>query len=1451
MVSGITENLNDIWGTSSDNIYAVGENGTVLHYDGDNWLAMNSGVSDIITKIIGFSNNEIYALMQDSQFGNFNSTVLKYDGNSWSTFYEPAFQASDIWGSSGSNLYVVGKDGSGGVLMHFNGSTWTEEFNSFPDFSDLSSIHGISSNEIYTISYDAGRVYHWKDCSTNGTYSWNWTSSPYSGSLEAEVWAAETNNAFAMFDNQVYHFTGDLQNGQCTQEIWNSTTGIGTAHLKSIWGLTADNVFVCGYKDRLDGNGFGSFIATFDGQTWQEMTTQTDAQNGMTVNGIWGIDSTHLYAVGDNGNILQLGGEVITTIVVNTAGDEHDLNPGDGIGDIGGAQINGNPPCTLRAALEESNANEETIKIIFDIPGNTPHIIIPNSEYPVILNKVVIDGGTNQIYIDGSNAGENANGFTINLDGRKSEIKYLSIYGFKGHGILLTSTFENIIYGCKIGTDDNNTKGIGNGGDGIHILSSHSNQIGGDLINKKNVISGNKGNGITITGDIADINIIEGNYIGTNIGGNAALPNEKNGILLEAQASENTIRKNLISGNVINGVSIIGDEINETKTNELQGNMIGTNYNGTNSLGNQQNGVYIENGLTNTVGGDTPEERNVISGNGANGVLIIGNHSVGNAVSGNNIGTSLDGSSAIGNWNDGVRVENAFSNHIGSIIEEPGSGFGNIISGNHGGGVFIIGTDATENTVEGNIIGLKSGGLEQLENEENGIVIENSSNNIIGGSSFIYRNIISGHTFSNSSSGISINGYNATGNIVKANYIGLSLDGLTPISNNIGIDIFQSDENFIGGNFDSERNVISGNNSVQIKLTNAIENEIKGNIIGLNKDGQSLNIHSYGISLLNSSFNYIGNSDFAFRNVISGNNFGIYIKGGSNNIITANYIGVNLEGNEARSNIVGVRITKSLNNVVGGNNTKDGNIIAGGESGVELVNEAEVFGVTKTLGNKVINNIFGADKSLLIQIPIETGVYNYNAESVIEGNYMRFNNTGVFIETSRKVDLNSNVIEGNNIGINIDFSTNISIIKNWIVQNNIGINSTNSNKLVIENNTIEDQTGNSSSIHLNNSYAEIKSNSISGDAGDAIKLVDSADAVVNYNNIFDNSGYGLKNTSSFITVDAQNNWWGDASGPGGAGSGNGDLVSESVDFNNWLSEMISLTISVSEDTSFTAIGLKDSVICFLHNFLYPNDEINLTIEDELGWLQGETNFSVPLDSLLGGRSVINFTIPPDVSAGTKNLVRINAVSQTNNTQSKADSFYVQAYEQMLSSMFVSPDSVEIAPGDSIQFIAYGFDQFDNPMSFSVQWSSDGGSINNEGWFYAPNQMGDYTVEAKDQLTNLTSTAVVIVSGIVGVKEESSQLPTEYNLYQNYPNPFNPSTTIRYSIPFTSKVNIHIFNILGELVTRLIDEVKVAGYYEVNWNASNLSSGVYIYLLQAESPDHQDNFKNVKKMILLK
>ena len=94
-------------------------------------------------------------------------------------------------------------------------------------------------------------------------------------------------------------------------------------------------------------------------------------------------------------------------------------------------------------------------------------------------------------------------------------------------------------------------------------------------------------------------------------------------------------------------------------------------------------------------------------------------------------------------------------------------------------------------------------------------------------------------------------------------------------------------------------------------------------------------------------------------------------------------------------------------------------------------------------------------------------------------------------------------------------------------------------------------------------------------------------------------------------------------------------------------------------------------------------------------------------------------------------------------------------------------------------------------------------------------------------------------------------PKEYTLYQNYPNPFNPSTKIKFALPFDSRVKISVYNILGELVDVVLDEVRSTGYHDIQWNGLSMSSGMYIYTIQAKSVDGKKDYSSVKKMMLIK
>jgi hypothetical protein len=95
-------------------------------------------------------------------------------------------------------------------------------------------------------------------------------------------------------------------------------------------------------------------------------------------------------------------------------------------------------------------------------------------------------------------------------------------------------------------------------------------------------------------------------------------------------------------------------------------------------------------------------------------------------------------------------------------------------------------------------------------------------------------------------------------------------------------------------------------------------------------------------------------------------------------------------------------------------------------------------------------------------------------------------------------------------------------------------------------------------------------------------------------------------------------------------------------------------------------------------------------------------------------------------------------------------------------------------------------------------------------------------------------------------------PKEFSLFQNYPNPFNPTTTIRYYLPNASKVTLTVYNVLGQIVNTLVDEIQDAGNQSTDWNADEIGSGLYFYCLEAiDVNDLSNSFIQVNKMVLIK
>jgi parallel beta-helix repeat protein len=626
-----------------------------------------------------------------------------------------------------------------------------------------------------------------------------------------------------------------------------------------------------------------------------------------------------------------------------------------------GTTIQGNGQVTL----DGSNA-----------PGATNGLVINGSSHNKIQGLIIRDFAAG-IEIIGTELDPATNNFIgTDGDGNNDGALERNVIRNNGYGILIfgEGVEFNVVAGNYIGTNESGLNAQPNAHSGISINYGDYNRIGTDGNGvsdsaERNVISGNVTNGVALS--FAHSTIIAGNYIGVNANGSAALGSNRgvglfsasglNVIGTNGDGSGDSAERNVISGNYV------GIDIGGNNTNRIAGNYIGTNAAGTAALGNTYAGISITDavvgGLIGTDGDGVSDsaERNVISGNGQYGIRLMNANY--HSIAGNYIGTNAAGSAALPNGEVGLALFSGYENTIGTDGDGTADAAErNVISGNTAGGLSLAG-EAYSNVVAGNYIGTNAAGDAALGNVYYGISLfgEDVHGNIIGGCfcgsmNAAMRNVISGN-----GQGIWI--YQADGNQIAGNYIGTNAAGNAALGNaRAGISLEGgADWNLIGtdsnGVTDSaERNIISGNGAAPgpvysgIDLAASNSNVIAGNYIGTNAAGTAaLGNGKDGIGIYGNDnrigTNGNGTADSAERNVISGNSqHGIAISTNvaafsHGNVVAGNYIGTNAAGTGPLGNgYDGVIVYGGGHeNMIGGDLPIEGNIIAfNGYHGVEV-----------------------------------------------------------------------------------------------------------------------------------------------------------------------------------------------------------------------------------------------------------------------------------------------------------------------------------------------------------------------------------------------------------------------------------------------------------------------------------------------------------------------------------
>ncbi len=372
-----------------------------------------------------------------------------------------------------------------------------------------------------------------------------------------------------------------------------------------------------GMLDR--GNGLsGVFIDNSAGNT---IGGATPAQ-GNVISGN-AMDGVSINGPGATGNVVA--GNLIG---LNAAGDAPIANGEAGV-DIGSGASNN----TIGAVgVTVSNVISGNLQngVEIDDAGTTGNVVIGNYIGLDAAGIAAIGNARSGIAVTGA-AGNTIGGAAAGAGNVVS--------GNDWDGIALASANGNVVLSNYVGTDWTGSFAVANREDGIYVLDGANNVIGGTG-GAGNLLSGNLMNGLELRGASTG-NVVQGNYVGVNAGGNAALANGISGVMLNG-ASGNTIggaggAGNVLSGNLQDGITGFG-----ASNNRIQGNFIGTDATGGFAIANREDGIYLEDGSDNTIGGSAPGAGNLISGNLWTGITLWGAGS-GNRVQGNYIGTDAAG----------------------------------------------------------------------------------------------------------------------------------------------------------------------------------------------------------------------------------------------------------------------------------------------------------------------------------------------------------------------------------------------------------------------------------------------------------------------------------------------------------------------------------------------------------------------------------------------------------------------------------------------------------------------------------------------------------------------------------------------------------------------------------------------------------------------------------------
>jgi len=250
-----------VGGSSTNDVYAVGSE-TIWHYDGRSWMPEHSYGGGFLNGVWAASRNDVYVVWSSGDGGR-TGEVLHFDGRDWRRVASAPAALQSVWGTSGSDVYAVGRQET---ILHYDGSAWSTYSTGRREW--LEGIWGSSSHDVFVaglldsiLHYDGAR----------------WTRQ-YTGAPSLGLWGSSSQDVFAVGGSSITHYDGVR---------WSPQASGTTNNLFAVWGSSAHDVFAVG------ANGT---ILHYDGTGWSAQASGTTSH----LWGVWGSSAYDVFAVGQN-----------------------------------------------------------------------------------------------------------------------------------------------------------------------------------------------------------------------------------------------------------------------------------------------------------------------------------------------------------------------------------------------------------------------------------------------------------------------------------------------------------------------------------------------------------------------------------------------------------------------------------------------------------------------------------------------------------------------------------------------------------------------------------------------------------------------------------------------------------------------------------------------------------------------------------------------------------------------------------------------------------------------------------------------------------------------------------------------------------------------------------------------------------------------------------------------